>query len=270
MASLPKVLSSIVHQLANGTPIWKITVPASIHTDKSGIHLQKDYMFTNPNTLEAFNKVASSKDPVERIGLIILGSLDPFMEFSVDKPFNPVQGEFISVSTELESGKYLLDVEQIWHHPPVLSFRLTGPTFEMRVPTGMDSTGGFKPSINSIEISFPNSIVELHAKDVGTLEWSQPHFKLENIVFGKRTGSLGGDWWIRDPSGVRFEGKILSGCKLKGDLIAYDGSIIDSVEGDMIKGVYFKKSKKLWIKAVKPEVKVKEVFSTEVLNDPCV
>jgi hypothetical protein len=212
--------------------------------------------------------VDSTSDPIQRIALIMAGIFNPHEVWILDKPFNPVQGEYISVSTELPSGKYHFDIEQIWHHPPITSYQLVGPNFKIHVPNGLDVTGGIKPGLNHMEFSFPSAIVQFEAKNGNVIKFAPPPFRLENIIFGKKNGSVGGDWWIEDSSGMRFECKITIPFKIKGELKAADGSVIDTAEGDMMKGVYFKKSKKLFVKAVETHLPVQLNYDQKVLDDP--
>jgi hypothetical protein len=265
--SFAKVFSSLVRQLASGTPIYKITVPASIHTDKSALQVQSDQFMNDGNCMESYNRIDSLEDPIERIGCILLGLFNPHQVWITDKPFNPVQGEFISESTHLESGEYHLDVEQIWHNPPVTAIKLRGPTFTITIPGGLDPSGGVKPGLNHIEFAFPNTSIHFETKNVGLIEFAKPHIRIDNLIFGKRKSGIYGDWWVKDPSGVKFECKITMTLQIKGTLTAADGNIIDTVEGSMEKGLYFRKSGKLWIKSPEASVFLKLQYSSQTLSD---
>ena len=112
--TIAQVIGSIVSQLASGVPLWKISVPASIHTDKSALEFTRDAVFSNKKCLERFNMIDSEEDPVLRLGLAVSGFFNHFNPFSTEKPFNPVLGEYIIE----EADGYRIEIEQIRHHPP--------------------------------------------------------------------------------------------------------------------------------------------------------
>ena len=116
--TLAQVIGSIISQLGSGTPLWKSSVPASIHTDKSALDFTRDAMFSNQKSLERFNAIDGEQDPVKRLGLAMSGFFNFHNPFSTEKPFNPVLGEYI---VEI-AGDYKIVIEQIRHHPPARLF----------------------------------------------------------------------------------------------------------------------------------------------------
>lgn len=75
-----------------GTPIHKISIPASIHTDKSGLQVQQEVLFSNYASLKSFDSIHSLKDPIDRLAAVVAGMIDPHTVWDVNKPFNPVLG----------------------------------------------------------------------------------------------------------------------------------------------------------------------------------
>lgn len=246
--SFAKALASIVSQMAQGTPIWKISAPASIHTDKSGLDITIQAVFSNHATLEMLNAVDSTDDPIERLALILSALMNPHHIWSPDKPYNPILGEFISGTTLIGTDLYSIDLEQINHHPPVVNFKVQGPTFSYSPVDGIDSTGGFKIGVNHVNISFPDSFIRMVTKTKGHFEWNYCGIKLDPIFLGgKRTAGYHGDIWIKDPSGISFVGKVTKPLCIKGSLLGADGSLLELVEGQMMDGgIMSKKSGKVW------------------------
>lgn len=112
--TLAQVIGSIITQLGSGVPLWKISVPASIHTDKSALEYPRDAHFSNKKCLDRYNMVAEEQDPIARLGLVTSAFFNIHNPIGTDKPFNPVLGEHIIE----EAGDYKIEIEQIRHHPP--------------------------------------------------------------------------------------------------------------------------------------------------------
>jgi hypothetical protein len=265
--NLFQLIQSFFSQLALGKPVWKISLPCFVHVDKSMLQVQKESLLYNSTRIEVYNSIDSLESPIDRIGAVIVGSFDEHTKIHGDKPFNPVQGEFISTTFHLHSGEYMYNIEQISHTPPMNSFELVGPTFRIHTPRGVDNAGGVKPGLNSVSITFPGSFVELKTASGKCLQYNLPGIKIEPLM-GKRTAGVHGPYWIKDASGVRFEGNITKPLKIKGDLIDANGTLIESVDGDLVKGVYFKKSKKLWFKGVSLGEEVVPVITDKTIIDP--
>jgi hypothetical protein len=250
--SFVKVISSIFAQLATGTPIWKISAPAFIHQPKSGLEMNEMQIFGNAKGLLVLDEIESTPDPIDRIGKLLSGIFNVHIDWKADKPFNPILGEFIHETTEVDGKIFIYQAEQIVHHPPVSSFRLSGPSFVLSPDKGIDGSKGFKPGFNHVEINLADSgamIIFSSAKtNQEILRYSPPCIRLEPIFTGKRSIGFHGDMTIVDKeSGYKFVGKISKPFKLKGNLVDSDGKIIDSVDGDFFKGVHFKSNRKVVI-----------------------
>ena len=182
-----------------------------------------------------------------------MGLFNVHVDWSPDRPFNPIHGEFYQVEVVLPGPggeKFSFCNEQLWHAPPVNSFIIEGPTFIASPVAGLDETGGFKLGFNHVEISFPGARILFQSKKTGEtiLEYSPPPIKLDPIFTGKSTVGLDGDFYILDvKSGMKFQGKVSKMFKIKGDILDKEGNKVDYVEGDLFTGVFFKSSKKVFI-----------------------
>ena len=88
------------------------------------------------NTLKTFQMIplyitraVATKDPLERLKLVIVSTLSSFVNTSTfEKPLNPILGE--TQHGLLEDGTQLYS-EQISHHPPVSSFFIEGNLYKI-------------------------------------------------------------------------------------------------------------------------------------------
>ena len=84
-------------------------------------------LFSSGNCLKSLNEIATTSDPLERIGKFLLGIFNIHLEWNPDKPFNPIHGEFFQAQAILKEGEEFMFInEQIWHSPPVNGVRLEG------------------------------------------------------------------------------------------------------------------------------------------------
>ena len=149
--------------------------------------------------------------------MLISAIFNPHIQWYSSKPFNPVLSEFIELSTRTEEGNdYTVQIEQISHHPPVSSYRLKGPTFELTSPNGMEPSKGFKPGFNHVELTFKHVTLRFETATKGVTEWGAPGFRLDNLFGSSRSLGFHGDFWMTDGSGTKFVGKIIKPLRLKG------------------------------------------------------
>lgn len=267
--SVAQVIASILAQLAKGTPIWKISVPASIHTDVSEVQNLANQMNTNEEKFILLNNIDYMDDPLERIASIISFVIDPYRNYITEKPFNPVHGEFVKEITDIPSGIFVYEVEQVSHTPPINSERLTGPSFIYETPNGIQGSKNFKISFNRIDISMNHVVATFKTKSGKSLEFSLPGFKIDNLFFGKRSIAQSGDFWVRDnTTGYEFEGSVGKPFQITGDIYDYEEDLVCSVKGDIRKGVYMKGTGALWIKPLKFKSLSERVVPPYVLDDP--
>lgn len=145
------------------------------------------------------------------------------------------------LASNSDSLHFKMELEQICHHPPVASYRVTGPSFILYTPNGFESV--FKAALNHIDMSFPDGIVVMETVSQGTFKWIVPSFRLDPIFSSHRTAGIHGDFWIEDPSGIKAVFKVSKGLVFKGQLVNVDGSVMDELEGDMTQGIFYKSKK---------------------------
>jgi hypothetical protein len=69
--SIVQVLSSLVGQLAAGTPLWKIQVPSSLCTNKSALQFVRDDLLHNEARFIQLLKINDEPDPIARMSLLL-------------------------------------------------------------------------------------------------------------------------------------------------------------------------------------------------------
>ena len=79
-ANIAQIILSMIKQLAT-TPIWKISMPACIHCDMSGLEALALLIFHNKVVLDQLNNIDHITDPLERIGILIGCIVDPNTPF---------------------------------------------------------------------------------------------------------------------------------------------------------------------------------------------
>lgn len=132
---------------------------------------------------------------------------------------------------------------------------------------GIDGSNGFAPGLNSVCFQFPGTIIEIKTKN-HTLHFSQPSVMVDPLFFGTRTvGIYDLAFWIEDmETGIRFEGSIKKPSVVEGILLDKDGTILDSVSGNMFDGVFLS-DERLWCKGC-DNLELDLVISPETLADP--
>jgi hypothetical protein len=259
-----ELFASVIQQLAKGTPIWKISMPSAIHTDMSGLHGIQLLTFRNYECLSRLEQIDTCEDPVIRLGLVVSGMIDPHTLFFLEKPFNPVLGEFIECTTG--DGNYSFTCEQISHHPPITAVQVTGPSFKLFAPTGVtiDAFRAISPGFNKMDIHFPDCYLRIETKSGKVLYWQNFGYRVEGLI-GQRSSYHFGPIEIKDGSGYTFIGHVHK-TKLHGKIIGPDGAVVGHVNGTLESGVYFADGR-VWIKPVN-DSPVECVYTPQVLKDP--
>ena len=249
--SFVKVIGSIFAQVSNGTPIWKVTIPAWMHTDKSTLDMTRIATFSQESSLLLLNQVAQENDPVKRMALVLSALVNPNITWTTDKPFSATLGEFLVQTTEIQVQdkleQFRFTGEQISNHPPITAYEIQGPTFKIYTPEGVGHTV-LKPGFNYFDITWPTVRVKMHTK-IADLEWSYPSIRVEPIFGSKRVSYIHGDIRIKDSSGFYFIGRLKKNHAISGEIYDAAGKVLFSVDGDMLDGVFFKGSPNLWAAA---------------------
>jgi hypothetical protein len=252
--SVADLFTSALSQISKGTPVWKMSVPASFHHDRSLLQVYRDLYFTNQECLLRYNQVASIEDPIERLGHLVSAILNPHVVFNHKKPFNPIFGEFIREIAEIqdqngEVGEYQFETEKINHHPPVIAFRYAGPNFIVETSEGFETLKGLSIKPNKIDICYIHTHIIMKTP-IGAFQWNQPGYRTVGFLFGEKKSGRHGKFRVVDPSGLSFEAKITLPHKLEGTLFAPDGTVIDTLSGDFRDGLVFTSTKQRWYEPV--------------------
>jgi hypothetical protein len=259
------LMASIIKQISQGIPLWKISMPSVIHTDLSGLEAIQLLIFRNRDALNQLELLNNTIDPIQRLGLVIGYLIDPHTVFFVDKPTNPVLGELISCKSIDE--KYQFDIKQTSHHPPKSSCQVNGPNFRLYAPQGIiiDGFRSIKPGFNKVDIEFPNCMIRIETRSGYVLEWQNIGYRVDGLV-GKRHVSYYGTIEILDKSsGYKFVGSTKATI-IRGEIFNERGDRVHIVKGNTKEGVFLDNSD-LWFCPIKDDpLDVK--YDQDVLKDP--
>ena len=225
----------MIKQLAT-TPIWKISMPAVIHCDMSGLDALASIIFRNKAVLNALNTIGDLQNPLDRIGLLICCIVDPHTVFFSDKPFNPILGEFL----RYKAGEYEIKVEQVSHHPPICAVQVQGPNFTMYAPRGVriDGFNTVRPGIFNLDVMFDGQTIRLETRSGLVLEWENIGYRVGNYVSRSRKVAYYGPLKITDlNSGFRFMGDVDTDSTITGTIYDGSGNEIHTVAGSTSKGL---------------------------------
>jgi hypothetical protein len=226
--SLAGVIASVISQLAKGQSLWRISLPSSVHTDKSALDFFHDFFLSNTESLSRLNRIDETEDPVMRFALLLTALHNPHYQYLVDKPFNSILGEFVVKTCVVNGEEYRLEAEQICHHPPISAFKLTGPTFELYSPMGMDGNHA-QFGFNSIQFSFPLKM-ELKTKSGLIITFNNPDLRVDGTIYGRRNVGVDGLVQMSDSEGFRFDGRITKPLRVQGTFYTAEGGIIDTIQ----------------------------------------
>jgi hypothetical protein len=178
--------------------VWKLSIPAILHDDLSGIEALRRLFFGNGGALKSFNDIDDQPDSIMRLLKCLFGIADPhtFINKYINHlPYNPgnkfilttVLGEFIDCCVDFQSETYKFEAEHISHHPPISAFTITGPKFILQMDAAkLDGLNSVKLGLNSLDISFPKSKFVLKTEGGHQLEWVMLGYRTENIMSPKR------------------------------------------------------------------------------------
>lgn len=286
LMSLFKVVCNIIAQLASGTPVWKISIPAFLHEDLSAIEGLRRLYFHNAEALGQFNLIDSLEDPVRRLAHCLAGIIDPHINFFTDKPFNPILGEFIECSASVPhklgectsrtinediTDDYSFAVELISHQPPIATLEINGPTFTITAGPAVivDSSNGIRPGFNSVDVSFPKTVMTLKTTSGKQMDWQMCGYRCERLLTTNRSVDYFGPIEVRDASGYSFKGQIKMGAIISGSVIDFNGQVVNSVAGDARNGLMIDGTTMCWMKPIN-HTPLDLKHTQEVLDHPLV
>ncbi|KAI8910450.1 hypothetical protein EDD86DRAFT_205470 [Gorgonomyces haynaldii] len=232
MSQILSILTSIISQLAQGTPFYKISTPALLHTDASGLEILERVLFSNKLAIALLEDIESLQDPAERIARVLRCFLDLHIDYPNSGPLNPIHGEYLKTT----SGDFCFQAVQKEHHPPITDFRITGKSFI--ITTNGFTVDGFKSvsiGLNNLQVQFP-TIVYFDSLSQH-LEWNFIGYKVSNLIGSKRNVCQIGPISVKDKSGCSFVGNLSENGVLEGEFLDKDGSNLFSVFGNVAKGV---------------------------------
>jgi hypothetical protein len=241
------LLTSVISQLASGIPLWKISLPASVHEPVSALQLHRSHRFSNGSCLDALDSIEECGDPVRRLGLLFIGVIDVSHVLETKSPYNPIEGEFTSYLATHNGKQFSMRSEQVSHYPPVSLTVISGPSF--RLKTKMTNPRVAPSLFNSIDFTFDNIYIletkthsmtitfpGLRLSPIIPMDQAKSYFRQDRFVIVDRG------------SGMRFEGSLKPPLKVRGKIMNKDNKILHSVNGNLSTGVKFD-SGDVWITA---------------------
>jgi hypothetical protein len=248
------LISTATNQIASGIPFWKLSAPTHFYADKTGVQLLREQIFSNQEVMKLFYKVPLTNDPFERIGLILKAVLNPHISWDFSLALPSVQGEFLEHTANIidDDGKILkcrVVIEKVCCEPPVIGYRITGPNFEIETKNGIyGDRRNMRFGIHSVDMNFDHIVIKM-TTELGEFEWCQPSNRFQGIVIGNKQCGIHGDFWITDPSGCKFVGKVTLSNNVTGKL--FNGKSFIDIEGNLLKGLKFRPRGSTWTTPLK-------------------
>jgi len=182
------VIQSMVRQIRNGTPIYRLQLPIFLLEPRSLLERYSDFC----NHLDFILRLSSNDDAKERFLGVVRFYLSGWYTRPRDirNPFNPVIGEVFRCQYDHGDSTTHYIAEQITHHPPSTAFSVVNDT------KGMSLNAFIRPVIrfrgNSLDITLQGKLVghfRAHGEDY---EVGFPHILVRGVVIGTLQITLAG------------------------------------------------------------------------------
>lgn len=266
--SFVSVLMSVVGQVATGTPLWKLSVPCSIHRQASQVELPREMLFSNPNHLIMLENAILEEDDLKLLSKVISVILDVDRIWNARKPFNSILGEFDYADTIIDGKRFSIRSEQISHHPPELYYKISGPSFSFCSVTPLTAPS-LKPGMNCVYATFDATYEMRFTNSEKVLKFKTVPVKISPLLSSKQELFMCGEVFAEVDGIVAFKGKVdQKAGTLKGDFVDFTGRILDSVNGNFKNGgiSLIKRGDKIMSKIIQEKITV--ISNEKLLNDP--
>jgi len=182
------VIQSMVRQIRNGTPIYRLQLPIFLLEPRSLLERYSDFC----NHLDFILRLPSIDDPLERFLGVVRFYLSGWYTRAKDirNPFNPVIGEIFRCQYDHGDSTTYYIAEQISHHPPSTAFSVVNDT------KGMALNAYIRPVIrfrgNSLDITLQGKLVGQLRDHNEEFEVGFPHILVRGVVVGSVQITLSG------------------------------------------------------------------------------
>lgn len=182
------VIQSMVKQIRNGTPIYRLQLPIFLLEPRSLLERYSDFC----NHLDFILRVPAMEDPLDRFLGVVRFYLSGWYTRPKDirNPFNPVIGEVFRCQYDHGDCTTHYIAEQISHHPPSTAFCIVNEA------KGMCLNAYIRPNIrfrgNSLDISLQGKLVGQLKSRQEDYEVSFPHILVRGVLIGSLQITLSG------------------------------------------------------------------------------
>jgi len=174
------VIQSMVKQIRNGTPVYRVQLPIFLQEPRSLLERYADFC----THLDCMLRLTSYQEPELRFLDVLKFYLSGWYirTKEIRNPFNPILGEVFNCSYEHGDSTTQYVSEQISHHPPSSAFYIFNEV------KGMYMSGYIKPVFhfrgNSLDAEMQGKMIGRNVIHKEDYEITFPHIIVKGILLG--------------------------------------------------------------------------------------
>eukprot|EP01111_Echinosteliopsis_oligospora_P001152 TRINITY_DN115_c0_g1_i1.p1 TRINITY_DN115_c0_g1~~TRINITY_DN115_c0_g1_i1.p1 ORF type:complete len:396 (-),score=72.26 TRINITY_DN115_c0_g1_i1:33-1220(-) len=189
------VVQSMISQIRNGTPIYRVQLPIFLTEPRSLLDRYSDFC----THLDLLMRLPEVSHPELRFVECVRFYLSGWHLRAKDlrNPFNPILGEVFNCSYDHGDSVTHYSAEQISHHPPSTAFAVLNDTKGMYLNAYIKPAMHFKG--NSMDVELQGKIMGHDMRHKEDFEITFPHIIIRNVIMGTLGMTLSGDAKISCP-----------------------------------------------------------------------
>lgn len=189
------VVQSMIAQIRNGTPIYRVQLPIFLTEPRSLLDRYSDFC----THLDLLMRLPEVSHPELRFVECVRFYLSGWHLRAKDlrNPFNPILGEVFNCSYNHGDSVTHYTAEQISHHPPSTAFAVLNDKKGMYLNAFIRPAMHFKG--NSMDVELVGKIMGHDMRHQEDYEISFPHIIIRNVIMGTLGMTLSGDAKISCP-----------------------------------------------------------------------
>eukprot|EP00026_Physarum_polycephalum_P010710 Phypoly_transcript_10885.p1 GENE.Phypoly_transcript_10885~~Phypoly_transcript_10885.p1 ORF type:complete len:379 (+),score=41.72 Phypoly_transcript_10885:70-1206(+) len=174
------VIQSMIKQVRNGTPIYRIHLPIFLQEPRSLLERYADFC----SHMDIFTSVADIENPEQRFLTVVKFYLAGWHSRPKElrNPFNPILGEVFQCHYAHPDSTTQYIAEQISHHPPSSAFCVINENKGMYLTAYVRPSSHFKG--NSMDTTLQGRLAGHSRNHNEDYEITFPHFVVKGLIFG--------------------------------------------------------------------------------------
>lgn len=189
------VMQSMVKQIRNGTPIYRVQLPIFLQEPRSMLERYADFC----SHMDIFTNVADIAVPEQRFLSVVKFYLAGWHSRPKElrNPFNPILGEVFKCNYNHPDSSTQYIAEQVSHHPPSSAFCVMNETKGMYLTAYVRPVSRFKG--NSLDTTLQGRLAGHSKRHNEDYEITFPRFVVKGLVVGSQSLTLLGNARIACP-----------------------------------------------------------------------